>query len=663
MNKKILTPLFVAASFLLIGCSTSEIVGRPSWIDDKIVTEPTDLKDNTMKEIYDAIKKLGDTNANVLNKVMYDIGKKQVGPLFDEVDKDGNKVLGLKSIVDGTATAEEVKAFVDQHPLYASEDQGYKKGDTEATNFTPEEKLEVSRIKITQQYDSIIERVFEKMYNEVKGGSYTTDSLKKLFSEEEYVRHLKKDFYAPDTTGIAFNGKQVFAPKPIGITWKKFVNSAGNKDGYLHIMDAEDNFTKLYYPTEKDPKYPDDKSKETHGYIGRKILPDIYRELLIEKYVQEQRYTNLGRGYARKAQMIKISPSNSAYYDKVREMLQYYAKLHITGDGSKKATYAPLDDLNSAMIGIADAENTATNYGVVRDYLEAGKFQKINFPGTDTPVKWAMHIDENGEPLTEGTTTIKSTYVFRGTKLGDLVEKYMDAFDLKEASATDGTNFTAVLKYPFTETAKSAYNDLTNSGAYTVDVGLELKERELLSNDLTQDGWYLKEGGLTDLHEDFRSHLFNISTSNIVDDSEYMKTNDKGWGYYESGDYARYFEQDNGTKHAYIVGEAIQSDEPWKTVVLEKDHNFYIVQVDEAASLSKLSDADTRAYIRSKATDNIIDSVVAKSEIVRDITKQVASSDTYKKNAEQYYLMISNILFYDDSVYAYFKSQFPDLFK
>ena len=58
MNKKLLTPLFVAASFLLIGCSTSEIVGRPSWINEDIVIDPTGLKDNKMKEIYDAIKKL-----------------------------------------------------------------------------------------------------------------------------------------------------------------------------------------------------------------------------------------------------------------------------------------------------------------------------------------------------------------------------------------------------------------------------------------------------------------------------------------------------------------------------------------------------------------------------------------------------------------------------
>lgn len=647
MNKKILTPLFVAASFLLIGCSTSEIVGRPSWIDDPIVVDPTDLKDNTLKEIYDAIKKLGDTNANVLNKVMYDIGKKQIGT-FDELIKFS------KAENKGN---DEFRAFVEAHSLYQPDKKSAVKVDgnvivKELADLTDEEKNDISYGKIQQQYDTIVERVFEKLYNEVKGGSYTTDSIKKLFSEAEFVRHLKKEFYAPKADGITFNGKQVFTPKPIGMTWKEFVNSVNGKEGYLHIMDGDGNLTELYYPKTEG---------EDGGYIGRKILPDIYREVLIEKYVREQRYTNLGRGYARKAQMIKID--HSSFDGEVRRMLNEYAKLHITGDGTAKATNGSLDDLNSAMIGIADTETDVAKQSEARKYLEVGKFPKINIDDTAMPpkqIEWAMHIDENGEPTTAG----KKTYVFRGTKLGDLVEKFKKAYDLIPNESTTGANFTYIPKYPFTDEAKTAYNDLTNNGAYPIEIGLEIKERELLSTDLTQDGWYMKEGGLTDLHEYFRNRLFNISTSNIVDDENKMETDGKGWSKnYESGDYARYFDNQNTGKHAYIVDSLVSPDSAWESVVLNKDNNFYIVQIDEAASLAKLSLDDDRAYIRLKATENLADSNNAMNEIVRDITKQVANSDTYKKNAEQYYLMISNILFYDDSVYAYFKSQFPDLFK
>lgn len=647
MNKKILTPLFVAASFLLIGCSTSEIVGRPSWIDDPIVVDPTDLKDNTMKEIYDAIKKLGDTNANVLNKVMYDIGKKQIGT-FEE--------LSVFKDVDFDNPSSEFKAFVEAHSMYQPDKKSaIKNADgsitvKELSELTDVEKNTISAAKIKQQYDTIVERIFEKMYNEVKGGSYTTDSVKKLFSEQEYVRHLKKEFYAPKTDGITYDGKQVFVPKPIGMSWKDFVNTINAKDGYLHIMDNSGNLTELYYPKTEG---------EDGGYIGRKILPDIYREVLIEKYVREQRYTNLGRGYARKAQMLKID--HSSFDGEVRRMLNEYAKLHITGDGTDKATYGSLDDLNLAMIGIADNEATSTNYGTARKYLEAGEFPKIGISDTATgEIVWAMHIDENGEPTTAG----KKTYVFRGTKLGDLVEKFKKAYDLFPDTTTRGDNFTYKPKSPFTDEAKTAYNDLTNNGAYPIEVGLEIKERELLSTDLTQDGWYMKEGGLTDLHEYFRNRLFNISTSNIVDEANKMETDGKGWSKnYESGDYARYFENADTGKHAYIVDSLVSPDSAWESVVLNKDNNFYIVQIDEAASLAKLSLDDDRAYIKLKATENLADSNNAMNEIVRDITKQVANSDTYKKNAEQYYLMISNILFYDQSVYDYFKSQFPDLFK
>ncbi|MCQ2794781.1 MAG: hypothetical protein MJ214_01055 [Bacilli bacterium] len=656
MNKKILTPLFVAVSFLLIGCSTSEIIGRPDWIDDPIVVDPTDLKDNTMKVIYDAIKKLGDTNANVLNKVIYDIAKKQIGT-FDELTKF--------SKLENKGNS-EFKAFVEAHSIYQPDKKSaIKKGGTitvkELADLTDAEKNDVSYGKIKQQYDTIVERIFEKLYNEVKGGSYTIDSVRKLFSEKEFVRHLKKEFYAPKDAGIGYFGKQVFTPKPIGMTWKEFVNTTDNtetveKKGFLHIMDTTGNLTELYYPKTEG---------EDGGYIGRKILPDIYHEVLIEKYVREQRYTNLGRGYARKAQMIKID--HSSYDGEVRKMLNEYAKLHITGGGETvtKATYGSLDDLNSAMIGVADAEEQKTNWSTIRKYLEAGEFPKINIDDTSTnQIVWAMHIDENGEP----TTTPKTTYVFRGTKLGDLVEKFKKAYDLIPGTTTKGANFTYTPKSPFTEEAKTAYNELTNNGAYPIEVGLEIKERELLSTDLTQDGWYMKDGGLTDLHEDFRNRLFNISTSNIIDEAKKMETDERGWSKdYESGDYARYFESTDmkgaTTKHAYIVDSLVSPDKAWESVVLNKDNNFYIVQVDEAASLAKLSLDDERAYIRLKATENIADSNNAMNEIVRDITRQVGSSDTYKKNAEQYYLMISNILFYDQSVYDYFKSQFPDLFK
>ena len=159
--------------------------------------------------------------------------------------------------------------------------------------------------------------------------------------------------------------------------------------------------------------------------------------------------------------------------------------------------------------------------------------------------------------------------------------------------------------------------------------------------------------------------MIRLSTDNEEKMEISTETGSIGWGEYESGDYARYFETTDGNKHAYVVDASVTPDQAPDSVVLQDDAgNRYIVEVEEAASLAKLSLEDKDSYLKLKASDaDPIKSNKDLNKIVHDITKQVASGDTYKKNAEQYYLMISNILFYDQSVYDYFKSQFPELFK
>ncbi len=642
MNKKLLTPLFLAASFLIVGCSTDEIVARPKWIDDPIVNgENGDLKNNKLKEIYDAVKELGDTNANILNKVMYDIAKKQIGN-FVELEKI---VTTGPSIID----TPEFKKFVDEHPVYKSEDKGGTKdqitGDVTIRALTEQEKKIVSHKKIQQQYDDIIDRIFEKLFNEIKGGSYNTDATFKLFSETEFVHYLEKELYEPNPEGFNLEeGNKVFLPKPSGSNWETYVNYNTTDKGFLHVIGDDYKFTPIYA---KEVLDKDDNLIDYDGYIGRKLLPEIYRELLIETYVREQRYTNLGRSYARKVEVLTIPKGE--YYNEIDNMLINYVKNNIT-EPQTGTEIDPLDQLSQAMTGFADIIQQQSSWGDNRKYLEAGRFTKISIPGSSN-VEWHPHVTLTGARGT-GTTT----YVYKGTKLGDIVDKFTKAYDISSSATGHGYgefgNFSYTPKVPFTEEAKTAYNDLTNNGVYPIDVGIEIKEREALLTDMTQDGWFLKDGGLTDLDETARNRLFNISTARIIDNEEKE---------YEPGDYVKYFDIE-GNPYAYLLKDSGTDEE---AIVIDSGSNFHIVRVDEAASSSKLSyESGVNSYLGKKATTaDITDSNEKMNKIVRNVTRQVSSSDTYKKNAEQYYLMISNILFYDESVYEYFKSQFPELFK
>ncbi len=673
-KKKLFTPLLIASSFLIIGCSTSEIVGRPSWIDTPIVEDVT--KDNTLKEIYDAIKELGDTNSNVLNKIMYQIAQKQIGHFEDVIDETGGTIeVGLKTINDGKATEDQIKQFIENYPIYKCDEKTYVLDNNfipKERALTDQEKLENSKNKIKEMYSRIYESIFEKLYNEIKDGSYST-KIDKYFEEDYFVQHLYKemyyDDYDPETTPDKLAKDRVFIPKESNQKWSEYVNYKENADdenqptGFINVVDEDNNFTDYY-----------------HEYIKRKLLPDIYRTLLIEKYVAEQRSSNLGRSYARKINMIKVPHNDDKDINSnIRKFLNNYSTTKITIN--KSAPDTDFDQIAKAMIGFACTDTTSKTPTGSQTYIEGSEQEKgvynlINVgeePKKESLLKpleiggnkliWEIRTDDNGVTLPKDKH--RSTYVYKGTKLYDLALKYLKFMDVTYTSETPSdtyADFKFDKKNHLTSDQQTALEDITNKGAYTIEKGLEIKEREARLTDMTTDGWFLKSSGVSELSDEIKNNLFNINVANIIDKEIATDTT-------KSGDKVRYFGENNRdkTKGTYLSRKAFLFDAQKAketSVVLDDDSNFYIVEVQEAVSSSKLSTTDvSNSYLELKATKNPLDTNVITNEITSKVTEQVASGDTYKKNAEQYYLMISNILFYDQSVYDYFKSQFPDLFK
>ncbi len=652
MNKKLLkTPLFVAACFTLVGCSTSTIVARPAWADTKIFENIGD-KDNKMKNIYDAVKALGDTNANVLTRILYEISKTNIGK-FDKVDNTDTD-LTLTAIVDKASKdsnyykGDEFKKFVTDHPYYKSPDKG---GKLEGTNsvehtFTDDEKLQVSLNKVKAKYESILSDIYEKIYEEIKGGTYS-DSITKIFNEKFYVDYLKKELYNVGSETSYKEDAGIFMPKLKSESWKDHLKN---------------------YVTLDKGRYND--------YVNRKILPELYKTYLIQTYVKDQRFSSLGRSYARKVNMVAV-PYTDHYAYNIKDMLRYYAKNYIT---EKTSTFDDFEVINKAIIGFvgtyAHHEDTSNEFVLLNNTVTKSQSsgEDVNFESlTDETasknrIVYVPYSAEGKKALNpnykpEEPATIRPTTVYKGTKLGDLVEKLMKCCDVNN----DGTNPTTfTLKTTLKDAALTAYNDITSNGKYPLALGMELKEREILQNDITKDGWFLKNGGLTDLDSKFRDNLFNIATSNQVDSKE--KKSD-----FKPTDYIRYFDINDKTsgnvKRAFLTTETTETESAYNTIVL---HNatgsnkfMYIIEVEEAVSSSKFSEASNEnSYYRLKAeTTNPLDSAKLTDEVISEVVKANATGDTYKNNANQYYLMISNIIFYDQSVYDYFKSQFPDLFK
>lgn len=631
IKNKLLAPLALVATFLLASCSSSTIVARPSWQDDKII-ENVDTKDNKMKIIYDAIKGLSDTNSNVLNKILFEIAQKYVGtPEELKNFSDDQYIVDHKEDFKNFVNTHDIYKPIDKYKIYKDTDGSIKKAEC-----TEEDLDMISFNMIANKATELKENIYEKLFEEIKGGSYSTDNL---FSEERYVMNLRKNLYnVPSLQEIKSKGVTLYKDVELiakgrdidrfgyGESWEDYVNTK-----ILHVTNLPD-FGPSYDSVS--PIYGD--------YINRKIIPDIYRTYLIQTYVREQRYSNLGRTYARKVNMITVANGGVSYKDYVKAMFNAFAKKYITNRDESIGAGYDFSLIEKAMRGIVGTNAESDP----QDYKSA--YELLSVDGGNFP-----RVKVGNDPLIWQTQSGTLTHVFKGTKLGDLFEKVEKVYDIVPVPSTaeHPTNFELRLKK---NADMSVYNEITNTGAYSFEHGLSLKERDIRLTNYTKEGWYLKNGGLTDLNAKYRDNLFNIATSNIID------RNDP----YKEGDYVKYYNFNDYDRKAFLT-TSIQKEAPEEQlIVLDDGTNYMIIEVEDAVSTSKLStsDSNTNSYRYLKASDGI-ESCNYLNDIISHVVKASATGDTYKNNANQYYLMISNILIHDQAIYDYFKSQYPDLFK
>ena len=87
--------------------------------------------------------------------------------------------------------------------------------------------------------------------------------------------------------------------------------------------------------------------------------------------------------------------------------------------------------------------------------------------------------------------------------------------------------------------------------------------------------------------------------------------------------------------------------------------SFYIVNVEEAPSTSKLNRENTdTGYIAMDPAEPL------KSEgFAREISRVLGTRDSYKNDAYASYIELYSVAYHDTSIYDYFKSEYPELFE
>ncbi len=335
-------------------------------------------------------------------------------------------------------------------------------------------------------------------------------------------------------------------------------------------------------------------------YIERKLIPSIYKDKLVEEYLLRNNYTTLGRAYGRKVNVIKLT-RDEKYKDLPGTLLKEYAKAYIAN-------------------GVVDFEMVANAWR---------GFHGLNEDGTVIP------LTAEEETLLENAGLVKATGGwYEATQYGQMMKKYK----LAEANISE--------RYA-SEEAQAAISEFTGSFSHTIQEGLKIKLAELALSDYTTDGWYVKNGGLSDLPDDIRNRLFNISVSREIDSV------DPDTYEYSQTDYVRY------VKGHYYLTPAVSETGDESNYIIYNEGSYYIVEVVEAVATSKLDIDGDEGYVTNRPDEGALFT----ETVAKNIASTLGTKDSYISNAYSYFIEKYSLEYHDSAIYDYFKEKYPELFE
>ena len=590
MKNKKLIPIVLLSTLMLSACS-NDIIAKPTDYDNPLVVNTgsdklnSDVANNITSIIYDAMRDNGTLAKDVLDEILLQIAYSVYGT-YEELKTEG-----------ATATSAS-DAFLENHKIYHVLDAD--------GNRVTDKKAEEQR-RVHDVLNEIEKRIAEDMYDQI-AGSYQRDGY---FYEQDFLYALKNKL---EPVTFSVSDSALFHDKYLVIPELK------KEDVFTYQWDAEDD------PT--DTKLPGLLTRSFYEeYITEKIIPEIYREKLVEVYLFEDSYNTLGRSYARKVNIVTITNRNTDLLG-ANNLMNTYIDTYINTSNQEVSALGDFEIISKAWRGLNTVENGVSNGN--NQYSNASYLLKTSGQ------QWKTYDD-----AAQGGFTNNVFNYYTGTSYAQMVNDLSKV--KKDPLLTDST----------------LENSFTNTGEYTVAQGVEFKENDIRKEDYTTDGWFLKNGGLTDLDSTLRAQLFNIGVANALDDETYPDRFVNG-EYSVSEDEGRYIAKINGRyflKTTTSQNEEVSGAKLKDILWFNKDSGTYtLVEVLEAVSSSKLSKTSTSNYATLYNQEHMDD-------IANDVAKEIAKNDSYKTLSTRYWLEAASIAYHDTVIYDYFVENYPELFE
>ena len=605
-NKSMKKVLAVAllSTMGLVACG-GEVKAKPTNYDDPLITF-TDNKDeiyHNLISIIDDAYRDGTLASAVLDQVLYQYAVSVFGR-YNQIAKPynlGEDEITLKEAVQAIEQENSDKAdkFINSHKAFWTTDNDGKRVET-----AEGKKLEYARVKA--KWYSIEDRIARDFYGEISGGSY---SERGYLNEKKYLAEKRSQLHKvlwDDAELTKVEDGVVITPdvEEEEVFTKLVDKKTGGQTTYLHRDNYQD---KASYDLGSQEKREEAKAT----YVEDELIPSIYRTLLVEQYILDESYNSITRSAARKVNVLSISANSNN--DKAADyLMKYFVRNKISVKGAE-ITLDDFKEVSNAYKGVTPAAQT---------YLETvngtegyvGAFPKETF------------TDFMGEDQT----------YYVGTDYGDMMASYRKID--KDINKTDS----------------SVESDFTGSYTYTADIGKEIKENEIVAKDYTTDGWFISSNSVGDLPDAIKTRLFEIGVANVLDNQDTVDRFATAT-YTVPAKESKLVAKINGAYYLKVASKQAEA-EPQDDILFYEGGKYYVVQIEEAVSSSKLS-KESKVYDQVDDEGNNL-----KEVIINEVVRLVGAGDSYKSLSTKHWLEQAKLKYHDSKVYDYFKENYPDLF-
>ena len=632
-----ITAIALLSAFALTACD-DDIIAKPTGYDDNspVVNLPsgTEVYNNTFTDIYDSIRS-GTLASDVLDELLYQYSVSVFGN-YNKVTaaKISNNQFGeitLKQAVNSLAgNKADADAFIKAHSAYWTKNKaGHRVNDAfeEVADDAAPSPSEYARLE--NKWETIEKRIAEKMYASISGGSY---SERNVFEEERFLRSLAvsiENNVRSLSGATLFKGVLTSAVEDYDVFKVKSKDIDGNENYILHRENYQSN-AGLGEAEDKD---------QDATYVEDKLIPDIYRQLLVEQYILDESYDTLGRTSARHISVLSISKNSSYSKGAINLMNTFVNNVIFDNDRTYDITLDDFKVVSNAWIGT---------------FMDDANYNAASTDGKKTA--WDLMNAAVPEYLQDSTDSASGKY-FQGTAFGEMMEEMEKINENPKLSENE-----------------SAY---TANNAYSVDTGKEIKKSELQLKDYTSTGWYVKSSGAGSLPDAIKNQLFDINVANALNNKNAEKANCVEYTYdatngWKTNELDAEGKKDNSLinvvgkiKGQYflrntsrIKGDPIQND-----ILFENDGTYYIVLVEDAIRSTNLKKIDLNdAEQQGLTPEQIAEKFSTLETYIDEIVQLVADNDTYKTLSKKHWIEEMDLKYHDQVVYDYFKTNFPELF-